>query len=232
MMKQHLARARLRVERSRAPEPELPRATTALVVVLGAYIAGLVVANAVAAKLVLILGGVFTAGALAYPVTFVLQDVISERWGQHVARASVAAGFAACAVLVLYSFAVLHLPGVDSKASEAYALMFAPTPRIVLGSLTAYTVGSLVDVRVFFWIRAQTGRPHLWLRKLGSTTVSQLVDSLVFVAIAFGGTMPAGALLGMGLYQYGFKVACMLAGTPVSYAVLRGVGNEDLSSGQ
>jgi uncharacterized integral membrane protein (TIGR00697 family) len=203
--------------------PYPPRASTAMVVVLGAYVAGLVVANAVAAKLVFVAGGVFTAGALAYPVTFVLQDVISERWGQRVARASIAAGFVACAVLVLYSFTVLHMPGVDPEASAAYARMFAPTPRIVLGSLAAYTIGSLVDVRVFFWIRAQTGRPHLWLRKLGSTVVSQLVDSLVFVAIAFGGEMPVAALLAMAFYQYAFKVACMVVGTPVSYALLRGV---------
>lgn len=194
---------------------------TGLLVVVGLYVGGLVTANAIAAKLVTVGGFVFTAGAIAYPMTFVLQDVISERWGQQVSRAAVLASFCAALSLVAFTWGVMFLEATDPVVGAAYRTMFALTPRVVLASLTAFVLGSLVDVFVFFTVRGMTGAPHLWLRKVVSTTVSQAVDSAIFVAIAFGGVLPIGALVSMALGQYLLKQACAIGGLPVSYGVLR-----------
>lgn len=198
-----------------------PRTDTGLLLVVGLYVGGLVTANAIAAKLITIGGFVFTAGAIAYPMTFILQDVLSERWGQQVSRAAVLASFAAALSLVAFTWGVMFFEATDPVVGEAYRTMFAITPRVVLASLTAFVLGGLVDVAVFFAVRRATGAPHLWLRKVVSTTVSQAVDSVLFVAIAFGGALPVGALASMALGQYLFKQACAIGGLPVSYGVLR-----------
>jgi len=194
--------------------------TEALLLLVSVQVAGLVVANAIAGKLVVLGGAVFTAGALAYPVTYVLQDVISERWGHRTSSVVVVGGFLGAVVLALYSHVGLLLPAIDAEHAAAYNAMFAATPRVVVASLTAYLIGGLLDVRVFFAVRALTGQPHLWLRKCVSTAVSQLIDSLLFVCIAFWSDLPLSALLSMGLAQYAFKMVCAVGGLPISYTIL------------
>lgn len=188
---------------------------------LAMYVAGHVTANAVAAKLML-LGGVYTVGTLAYPMTYVLQDVLSEVYGEARARWVVMCSFVGCLVLVLFTL----LAGVVPEAPVApldgcFERVFSLTPRIVLASLAAFLAGGLVDVHVFFMIRRLTGTPMLWLRKLGSTVVSQAVDSAVFVAVAFTGVLPPSVLVSMAVSQYMLKAALAIVGLPASYVAIR-----------
>ncbi len=190
---------------------------------LGAYVGGLVAANAIAAKIVQVGPSAFTAGAIAYPMTFVLQDVISERYGEQASRNATWSAFAGALVLVVYSAAAIAIPASPSSPVSAshFAEVFVPVPRVVLASLAAFLVGGLVDVRVFFAIRRRTGPGRLWVRKLGSTVVSQAMDSALFVAIAFCGAMPAPELLAMAFGQYALKATVAAASLPVTYFWLR-----------
>lgn len=193
-----------------------------LLPVAACYVAGLVTANAIAAKLVEVGGMPFTVGAIAYPVTFVLQDVINERYGARVARAVVWSAFLGAGLLVLFTSVALAIQESPVRdLNGCFEAVFAPTPRIVLGSVVAFVTGGMVDVSIFFRIRKFTGVPHLWARKIGSTLVSQGVDTVVFVSVAFGGLIPFRAALAMMLGQYLLKQAIAVAALPVSYSVLR-----------
>lgn len=193
-----------------------------LIPVAACYVAGLVTANAIASKLIEVAGMPFTVGAIAYPVTFVLQDVINERYGAARARQVVWSAFLGALVLVAYSLIAVRLtPSPARDLAECFETIFGQVPRIVAGSLCAFVLGGLVDVRVFFWIRRVTGPPHLWVRKVGSTLVSQGVDTAVFVVIAFGGVVPTDTLLAMVVGQYYLKQSIAVCALPVSYAILR-----------
>lgn len=185
------------------------------------YAAGLVIANAIAAKLIMVGDGVFTVGAVAYPVTFILQDVINEKWGKEVARTVVLSAFGCALLLVVYTTIALASPGIDLVKSAAFEEVFAPTPRIVTASMCAFLLGGLVDVQVFFAIREVTGERHLWLRKVLSTFVSQGVDTIVFVTIAFYWVIPIEDAVAMMVSQYLFKQAIAVAGLGISYPTLR-----------
>lgn len=200
------------------------REERAYVVLAGLYIGGLVTANAIAAKLIEIEGAVFTAGAIAYPVTFVLQDVLNERFGKRRAEGVVWAAFAGAGVLVAYSAISLRIPESDARPlGGAFEAIFAPTPRIVLGSLVAFLAGGLVDVQVFFRIRELTAGRHLWLRKVVSTLVSQGVDTTLFCMIAFYGDVPMRPLIMMMIGQYALKQTIAVGALPISYAILHGI---------
>lgn len=197
------------------------RRESAFTMLVGFYVGAHVTANAIASKLIEIGGLPFTVGAIAYPVTYVLQDVLSERYGEARARSVVWASFLGCVALVAFSVLASAIPEAQvSRVGPAFETVFLAVPRIVLASLAAFLVGGLVDVRAFFVIRAWTGEPHLWFRKLGSTVIGQAVDSAVFVAIAFGGDLAPHELANMALAQYLLKIACALAGLPVSYGLL------------
>jgi uncharacterized integral membrane protein (TIGR00697 family) len=101
------------------------------------------------------------------------------------------------------------------------------TPRIVVASLLAYLVGELVNAAVLSRLKVKTKGRNLWLRTIGSTVVGEGIDTVLFIAIAFGGTMPSGVLGTMMLAQYLWKVAYETAVTPLTYQVVRWVKRQE-----
>lgn len=199
-----------------------PTSDRAHALLLTLYLSGILSANALAAKLLFVGGVAVTTGALAIPLVYLTTDLLNELYGPGETRRVVWLGFIANLILVVMSQAALAMPGAPFGASQpAMVEVFSVTPRIVIASLTAYLVSSFTDVWAFHRIRQVTGDAHFWLRKNGSTAVSQAVDSGLFVIVAFGGAMSWGALFKMALGQYVVKMLAAPLGTPLSYFVLR-----------
>lgn len=128
-----------------------------------------------------------SVGLLAYPLTFLVTDLISELYGARRANQVVLAGlFASVFTTVLIEIADAA-PSADFGAGDvAFHDMFAASKVAVFASMMAYLVGQFIDIRVFhFWRRLTRGR-HLWLRNNGSTFVSQTFDTLVVNGILAG----------------------------------------------
>lgn len=180
----------------------------------------------------------FSAGVLLWPVVFVMTDLLNEYYGKRGVKllSYLAVG------LILYAFVMIYAAiqlapadwwigqsvnsGVpDSQA--AFKVTFGQGLYIIVGSVTAFLVAQLTDVFVFQRIRRATGEKWLWLRATGSTLVSQLVDSLVVLYVAFklgpelfGGVIepwPWSRLLAVATVQYTFKFIMAIVMTPVIY---------------
>lgn len=178
-----------------------------------------------------------TAGAVIWPVVFITTDIINEYFGkQGVKRISyMTAGFIAYVFVVIYLVTLLapasfwlEVNGVDNEGNAfninyAFQVLFRQGLGIIVGSLTAFLIGQLLDVFVFHQLRKVTGAKMIWLRATGSTLVSQLIDSFVVLGIAFyimapegsRWTIPQLAAVGTINYIYKFSVAILL--TPVLY---------------
>ena len=102
--------------------------------------------------------------------------------------------------------------------AAAFAGTLGSTPRIVCASLAAYLVSSFVDTEIFAWWRARVGGPK-WLRVLSSNAMSTLIDSILFIGIAFAGVLP---VLPLVRGQYAVKMGVTVISLPLIYAV-RGV---------
>lgn len=179
------------------------------------FISSLVIAAVVSSKIINIFGFTAPAGVLAYSLTFIVSDVISEIWGKERANEVVRSGFIALiAAIALSWFALIWEPAVFWQNQEAFKTVFASTPRIVLASLAAYLISQNHDVWLFHFIRKFTGPEHLWLRNNASTVISQLIDSTVFVTIAFYGVMPVKDII---IGQWVAKVVIALCDTPFVY---------------
>lgn len=196
------------------------KALTAQPYLLSLYITGLLLANATGSKVMAIGPLVLSVGALAYPVTFVMQDAINELFGKQTARKFV--GATALALLFLMFFAAISVPIPDAfnpTRTVAYELVFGGAPRIVAASMIAFFVGGLVDVHVFF--KARERWPDLlFVRKACSTVVSQAIDTFLFVFIGFAGEMPWLSLFVMALSQYAIKQVVALSGVPLTYFII------------
>ncbi|MBM3412531.1 MAG: queuosine precursor transporter [Bacteroidetes bacterium] len=182
-----------------------------------------------------------TAGVLLWPMVFVLTDIINEYYGQRGVRflSWMTAGLITL-TFIYFSGAIWLAPAdffVSGKSGSgvpnmqlAYQAVLGQSNFIIIGSLTAFLAGQLVDVYIFHRIKKRTGEKHIWLRATGSTLVSQLLDSFVVLFIAFyWGTRfnqhqddfvwPFSLVLAVGSVNYLYKFVIALLMTPVVYGV-------------
>jgi queuosine precursor transporter len=179
------------------------------------YVACELIANVAAAKPVTLLGLTAPGGVFIYALTFTLIDLINTALGRSGARRVVFAAFLANILLAAYTTLLIHLPAPDwFGAQESFAAVLGSTPRIVAASLAAYLVSSLIDIEIFAFWKERVGGPA-WTRVLASNAVSTLLDSALFVVLAFGGRMP---VLPLVLGQYAIKMAVTVVSLPLIYA--------------
>lgn len=174
-----------------------------------------------------------TAGAVLWPVVFITTDIINEYFG----REGVKKISFLTAALIVYAFIAIYvatvLPpanfwldvnkadnvGNDFNINYAFQTIFRQGLGIILGSLSAFLIGQLLDVFVFHSLRRLTGSKMLWLRATGSTLVSQLIDSFVVLFIAFFifGNWSIEQVASVGIINYIYKFFVAIALTPVIY---------------
>ncbi len=174
-----------------------------------------------------------TAGVIIWPVVFITTDIINEYFGKEGVKqvSFLTAGLIAYVFLVIWWVTDLppaqfwlELNKVDSQGqplniNEAFNRIFLQGMGIIIGSLTAFLIGQLLDVATFHWLRKFTGRNKIWLRATGSTLVSQLIDSFVVLTIAFYffGNWSAEQVIAVGIINYIYKLSVAVLLTPLLY---------------
>jgi len=187
----------------------------------GLFVTCLLTANVIAAKLIVLGGVVLTAGIVIFPLSYVLGDVLTEVWGYGAARRVIWLGFACNAVMVAAIWIGGELPPAPFGASQfAYDEVLGVAPRLLVASFIAYLAGEFANAFVLAKLKLATQGRWLWARTIGSTVVGQALDSVVFVTLAFAGTMPGPTLAGVVVGQWLVKVLYEAAGTPLVYAVV------------
>ena len=186
------------------------------------FAALIVVSNITASKLVSFYGLVVPVAVIAYPITFLITDVVSEVYGKRTAQMIVNAGFWAMIGATMLIFLTVYIPPAPFwKDQIEFQKVLGSVPRIVTASLVAYLISQNHDLFAFhFWKKVTRGR-HLWLRNNASTMVSQLIDTAVFISIAFFGVVSNEILFHMIISQYIVKLLIALADTPFCYLLVR-----------
>ncbi|SFT44360.1 hypothetical protein SAMN04489724_0782 [Algoriphagus locisalis] len=174
-----------------------------------------------------------TAGAVIWPVVFITTDIINEYFGKKGVRkiSFLTAGLIAYAFIVISVVTALTPAdfwldvnsttpdGESFNISYAFNTIFRQGLGIIIGSLTAFLLGQLIDVYVFQKLRAVTGENKIWLRATGSTLVSQFIDSFVVLGIAFYvfGNWSFSQIIAVGIMNYIYKMTVAIALTPLLY---------------
>jgi hypothetical protein len=185
------------------------------------FVAVLLISNVASAKIVDF--GVFTfdGGTLLFPLGYIFGDILTEVYGYARSRKVIWLGFTSAALMSLVLIAVGRLPPAPGwENQEAYEKILGLTPRIVAASLVAYFAGEFSNSYVLARMKVLTGGRLLWLRTIGSTLVGELVDTLLFVTIAFYGALDGRLLVSVILSNYLFKTAVEAVLTPVTYRVV------------
>lgn len=224
-----------------SPAERPPRGLADLVV--AAFVGLLLIANVAATKLielgpvvsvgtVQILPLITDGGALLFPLTYILGDVLAEVYGLRQARRAIVLGFAMAALMsVTFLIVGAAPPASDWALQDAWTAVLGFVPRIVVASLLAYLLGQLLNAWVLVRIKRRTGENRLWVRLLTSTVAGEFVDTLVFCTIAFGplgawmggGSIPLPALVNYIVVGFVYKVGVEAVLLPLTYRVIAAV---------
>ncbi|MCC7352825.1 MAG: queuosine precursor transporter [Anaerolineae bacterium] len=191
------------------------------VLITAVFITCLVTANITAVKLVNVFGLVLPAAIIIFPISYIFGDVLTEVYGYRQARQVIWLGFVCnlIAVIAIWIGGILPAAGFwDGQA--AYERILGYTPRLLVASFLAYLVGEFANSFVLAKMKIATQGRWLWTRTIGSTVVGQGVDSLVFITLAFMGTIPFNGLISAIVTQWLAKSLYEAVATPLTYAAV------------
>lgn len=202
------------------------RALNWLLVATAGYVACSLLANIMSVR-ILRLGPDWAsfsidAGTLTYPLTFTLRDLVHKVGGRQVARVVILVTAALNVVAALALWATATLPGdpaVVSAAQESFGSVLSPVLRITAASVIAQVIAELIDTEVYHRFVRRFGHRQQWGRVLTSNAVSVPVDSVVFVAIAFGGVVPFAVAVSIVWSNIVVKGLTSFLTVPLIYAV-------------
>ncbi|MFA5877599.1 MAG: queuosine precursor transporter [Candidatus Paceibacterota bacterium] len=185
------------------------------------FVSVLLISNIASTKIVDFGWFTFDGGTLLFPLSYIFGDIMTEVYGYKKARNVIWLGFISAFVMSVVFMIVGALPpAADWGNQAAYDAILGLTPHIVLASLFAYFCGSFSNSFILAKMKILTKGKLLWTRTIGSTVVGELVDSTLFILIAFWGVLPGALLVTLIVSNYIFKTLVEVLFTPITYKVV------------
>jgi len=162
-----------------------------------------------------------SVGILTVPIMFLVTDIIEEVHGKKVVFEFIKVGvFALIFMIIITSLAVMLPSAERSVDPAAYNMIFNISIRMGIASVVAFIISQLHDMWSFDFIKQKTKGKYLWLRNNGSTIISQLIDSTIFMFLAFYMAFPGWDvvfIISLILPYWIFKILFALLDTPFAY---------------
>jgi uncharacterized integral membrane protein (TIGR00697 family) len=194
-----------------------------MIIIVSAYIAAQMIADITSLKIALVASMSIDAGTFIYPITFTLRDLVHKTIGIKAARVLIATAAVINVFMALMFWFAAWLPAdMEVGAQTEFSSVLAPVWRIVIASIVAEVIAELIDGETYqLWID-RVGSRWQWGRVLASNAVSVPLDSALFCAIAFYGTMPDAIVWSIFLTNVLVKGITTLVSIPLIYAVPEG----------
>ncbi len=181
---------------------------------------GTILGNIAVCKCVDLFGLSTTAGNVLYASTFLVTDILSEKYGKKDAQRAVQYSFSIMLLWLLGTQLILQFtPNANDYINDSLKVVFGLVPRITIASLIGFICSQNIDVFLYHFIWKKTGdnKSKLWLRNNGSTLISQAIDTVIFTFLAFWGTYPTNVFVSILITTYLFKALVAVIDTPFIY---------------
>ncbi|BCU52308.1 queuosine precursor transporter [Staphylococcus auricularis] len=158
-------------------------------------------------------------GNVMFASIYLATDILNDIYGRRMAKRAIWIGFSSTLIMIIVMQLSLHfIPAPEDTAQNAMDTIFSVVPRIALGSIIAYIIGQQVDVLIFSAIKKIFSSDKTFIiRAYGSTILSNILDTALFVFIAFFGTMPNGVVLEIFITTYVLKIISTIFNVPFGY---------------
>lgn len=192
------------------------------------FTAVLLLANLSAFKLVQIGPLIFPAGLIFFPLTYIVDDILTEVYGFKVSRRIIWCGLAANFIVFAGIWVTTFLPtSPDWHEASAYNTVYQSTPRIFVGSMLGYFFGEFLNSVVLAKMKILTSGRYLWLRAITSSALGLAVDTILFVHIGFLFLISYQDLLHVIIVCYSVKLIYEICAVPITYKITNFLKRKD-----
>ena len=182
----------------------------------------LIASNLLETKVIDLLGLTATGGLVVFPISYIINDCVTEVWGYRRARLVIWTGFASNFLMIAFSQLAIALPAAEFwEGEESFNFIFGLAPRIAVASLLAFLVGSFLNAYVMSRMKVAMAGRHFSVRAIASTVAGEVVDSMIFFPIAFAGLIPVGEIMVMIATQAALKSLYEVVILPLTVRVVR-----------
>lgn len=202
----------------------MSKETKVFLLLSSVFVTLLVVSNIIASKIIMV-GELFApAAVLCYALTFAISDTLAEVWGKEKTKFVVRVGLIVSIISAIMIKLAIIMPAAPFwESQEEYSFILGSNLRIVFASMIAYLVSQHHDVWAFHFWKNKTNGKYLWVRNNLSTLFSQIIDTVIFIFVAFYGT--GAPIVTMIISQYVIKLVIALADTPIVYLMVGVIKN-------
>ncbi len=194
-----------------------------LVAIAAVMVTGYLTANVMATQIIRIGDlSIFDAGTIIFPITYMLGEVVTEVWGFRTARRLILLTFCCQILFTLFAWigTLVPVPAETAYMQEAYRQIFVFVPRIMCASVCAFLAGETTNAWVMSRLKEHIGGP-MWTRTISSSIVGYVLDTTIFVCIAFIGVVSFTQVMTMIVFQVLAKVLIEICcSTPLAYALV------------
>ena len=168
-----------------------------------------------------LIGWAITCGSICVPLSYIVDDVLTEVFGFRTARKVIYLGFAANAIAVLYFQFAIYVPGIEGFQNQsAFETVLGCTWRTTLASFIAYIFGSLANAKIMQLMHYRDGENRLFARCIGSTIVGEFLDMAIFAVLAFAFVLPLEVIAQMIVMNTCAKCAVEVVFYPITKRVI------------
>jgi uncharacterized integral membrane protein (TIGR00697 family) len=201
-------------------------------VLLALYITTIIAAELMGSKIVTFWGINASVAIFLLPITFSINDIVTEVYGKKRAISFVQSGFLMLVFLLFFNLLALALPPAArfEPTNDAYNQVFGKSLRIIIASLIAFFVAERLDVLVFAKIRQRLGTSKLWLRNNTSNFISQLIDTTLFMFLAFYRPGNFWFIVSLIWPYWLLKCSMSVVETPLTYLGVKWLKNDKSSN--
>lgn len=191
------------------------------------FTTSLIMANLLATKQISIGPANFTGAIFVFPISYIVNDVVSEVWGFRRAKILIWMAFGLNFFFVILVWLIDLIPGVawwqETPAGIGFHAIFGIAPRIVLASFLAFLVGSFLNAFVISKMKVRNNGEHFTVRAVLSTLLGEFCDSIIFFPVALLGIVPIDQMPSFVLWQVCLKTAYEIIILPVTVKVVKWV---------
>jgi len=191
------------------------------------FVSSLLISNVITSKQVLLPFDIVMTGAVfIFPITYILSDLFSEIYGYKYSRRTCYLAFAMnLFMVVVFQLVIETTPPAFWNNQQAFETVLGNTPRVLFASLTAFVIGDLINDKVFKKLKDKHPKDHkgFAFRAILSSFCGELVDSLIFLPIAFIGLMPVTSLIEMTIMQVLIKTGYEIIILPITKLIVKKV---------
>lgn len=185
------------------------------------FISCILISNVVASRTFELFGFQLPSSTILFPISFIIGDVLTELYGFKNSLKVFLLGFV-CNIFMVAVFMIINvLPIPDSlQTADAFKTVLSYTPRVLIGSLTGFLLGNIVNSALMILFKKLTKQRFLWIRTILSTIVGEIIDTFCFIFIAFVGILPLKTML-LSVFITSFvKIVYEIIFTPIVYLII------------